>query len=56
MVEVYKPQCLVFRHGVEWNCPELRRKLKIRTLFHLPNDIVKFGPASTFNTEMLKHN
>eukprot|EP00731_Ephydatia_muelleri_P017205 Em0010g303a len=51
MVDVYKSQCLAFTHAVERNCPELRRKLKIHILLHLPDDMLQFGPASTFNTE-----
>eukprot|EP00731_Ephydatia_muelleri_P020757 Em0013g484a len=50
MIDVYKSQCLAFTHAVERNCPELRRKLKIHIL-HLPDDMLQFGPASTFNTE-----
>jgi hypothetical protein len=53
MVDVYKSQCLAFTHAVERNCPELRRKLKIHILLHLPDDMLQFGPASTFNTERL---
>ena len=52
MVDVYKSQCLAFTHAVERNCPELRRKLKIHILLHLPDDMLQFGPS--FNIQHRK--
>ena len=50
-VESMKSVCLEFARAVDRHCPELRKKLKIHLLLHLPDHMLQFGPASGFNTE-----
>ena len=50
-VESMKSVCLGFAQAVDKHCPELRSKLKIHLLLHLPDHMLQFGPPSGFNTE-----
>ncbi|KAL5491557.1 hypothetical protein EMCRGX_G016862 [Ephydatia muelleri] len=50
-VESMKSVCLGFAQAVGKHCPELRSKLKIHLLLHLPDHMLQFGPPSGFNTE-----
>ena len=50
-VESMKSVCLEFAQAVDKHCPELRSKLKIHLILHLPDRMFQFGPASGFNTE-----
>ena len=50
-VESMKSVCLGFAQAVDRHCPELRSKLKIHLLLHLPDHMLQFGPPSGFNTE-----
>ncbi|KAL5505895.1 hypothetical protein EMCRGX_G007436 [Ephydatia muelleri] len=50
-VESMKSVCLGFAQAVDKHCPELRSKLKIHLLLHLPDHMLQFGPPSGFNSE-----
>ncbi|KAL5517735.1 hypothetical protein EMCRGX_G003341 [Ephydatia muelleri] len=47
----YNAICLDFVRAVDLHAPELKGKLKIHLILHLPENMLMFGPASTFNTE-----
>ena len=53
--ELFHSTCLEFAHIVDSHCPELHKKLKIHLLLHITDDILKFGPASSYNTERYVH-
>ncbi|KAL5496712.1 hypothetical protein EMCRGX_G013056 [Ephydatia muelleri] len=50
-IALYNAICLDFMRAVDLHAPELKGKLKIHLILHLPENMLMFGPASTFNTE-----
>ena len=47
----YKEVCEKFVGAVHEHCPELRKKVKVHMILHLPENVKDFGPTSAFNTE-----
>ena len=47
----YKEVCEKFVSAVHEHCPELRKKVKVHMILHLPENVKDFGPTSAFNTE-----
>ena len=47
----YEEICKEFVRAVMDNFPDYKKKAKIHLLLHLPDDVIDFGPTSTFNTE-----
>lgn len=49
----YRRICKNFVDAVKQNFPELIKKLKIHLFLHLTDNMMDFGPTSSFNTERL---
>ena len=47
----YQRVCKAFVDSVKKNFPELSRKLKVHLFLHLTDNMMDFGPTSSFNTE-----
>ncbi len=49
----YQRVCKEFVDAVKQHFPELSKKLKIHLFLHLTDNMMDFGPTSSFNTERL---
>lgn len=47
----YQRVCREFVNSVKQHFPELSRKLKVHLILHLTDNMMDFGPTSSFNTE-----
>lgn len=47
----YKRICETFVRATHDYCPELGKKIKIHLFLHLPDNMMDFGPTSSYNTE-----
>ena len=43
--------CKSFVRAVHEHFPDLKKRVKIHLLLHLPDDMMDFGPTSAYNTE-----
>ena len=53
--DIHCHTCLQFVNSVLRTMPELGKRLKIHLLLHLVDNILAFGPSSSFNTERYIH-
>eukprot|EP00731_Ephydatia_muelleri_P030907 Em0022g421a len=50
-IELYRDVCHRFARAIDCYSVTWRKKLKIHLILHLPDSMLRFGPASSFNTE-----
>ena len=50
-IELYRDVCHQFARAIDCYSVTWRKKLKIHLILHLPDSMLRFGPASSFNTE-----
>ncbi|KAL5484396.1 hypothetical protein EMCRGX_G020888 [Ephydatia muelleri] len=50
-IDLYRDVCHRFARAIDCYSVTWRKKLKIHLILHLPDSMLRFGPASSFNTE-----